>query len=65
MFIVGVKINCSDYISGAAGPEAEKLATEHLREISSWGLDFIEVSGGDYEVVGETVFLRMTYACYF
>ncbi|KAF7325577.1 FMN-linked oxidoreductase [Mycena kentingensis (nom. inval.)] len=44
-FVLGVKLNSSDYTDGE--PDA---ALEHVRSIATWGLfDFIEVSGGDYE----------------
>lgn len=55
-FVVGIKINSSDYIDSTAGQDEvkkfqqEQRALGHLRTIWSWGLvDFIEVSGGTYE----------------
>ncbi|KAI0832311.1 hypothetical protein BC628DRAFT_1406804 [Trametes gibbosa] len=48
-FALGVKINSDDYARDGSqrGPER---SLEHIREIGSWGIiDFIEVSGGDYE----------------
>ena len=56
-FIVGIKLNASDYVSGDHG-EAESVI--HLREIAQWnwkdaGVDFIEISGGDYEKPGESL----------
>ncbi|KAI0676621.1 FMN-linked oxidoreductase, partial [Trametes maxima] len=48
-FIVGVKLNSADYARDTAQPQ-ENRALNHVREIGSWGLvDYIEVSGGDYE----------------
>ncbi|KAL7277421.1 hypothetical protein ACG7TL_009283 [Trametes sanguinea] len=48
-FIVGIKLNSADYTRDSAEPQAER-ALEHVREIGSWGLiDYIEVTGGDYE----------------
>ena len=54
-FIVGIKLNSSDYSSGGLGAQ-EGIA--HLKEISQWnvkgaGVDFIEISGGDYESPGK------------
>ncbi|KAJ7064666.1 hypothetical protein C8F01DRAFT_1021303 [Mycena amicta] len=44
-FVLGVKMNSADY-TDAAGPDP----LQHVRAIASWGLvDFIEISGGDYE----------------
>ncbi|KAJ7136565.1 hypothetical protein C8R44DRAFT_359882 [Mycena epipterygia] len=44
-FILGIKINAADYAAGEPS-----LALDHVRTIASWGaVDFLEVSGGDYE----------------
>ncbi|TCD60742.1 hypothetical protein EIP91_009610 [Steccherinum ochraceum] len=50
-FVLGVKLNAADYVESAAGlVPSEERALEHLRGIASWGMvDFIEVSGGDYD----------------
>ncbi|KAK7047323.1 hypothetical protein VNI00_006554 [Paramarasmius palmivorus] len=52
-FAVGVKLNTSDYSAleqSTSKTQQEERALEHLRELASWGLvDFIEISGGDYE----------------
>ncbi|EIW83221.1 FMN-linked oxidoreductase [Coniophora puteana RWD-64-598 SS2] len=60
-FILGIKINSADYMdsddAGTQGhsqkeveAEQEKRALDHVRALASWGtLDFIEISGGDYE----------------
>ena len=46
-FMVGVKLNSGDYVHGGF---SEEHGLEHVRAISSWNkIDFIEVSGGDYE----------------
>ncbi|KZS87257.1 FMN-linked oxidoreductase [Sistotremastrum niveocremeum HHB9708] len=45
-FAVGVKINAGDYILGGLG---EKEANAHIETLAADGVDFIEVSGGDYE----------------
>ncbi|KAI0367727.1 FMN-linked oxidoreductase [Pilatotrama ljubarskyi] len=48
-FVVAVKLNSADYARGTAELQ-EQRALDHVREIGSWGVvDFIEVSGGDYE----------------
>ncbi|KAI0045015.1 FMN-linked oxidoreductase [Auriscalpium vulgare] len=57
-FILGVKVNSADYFGaggrfvfdGDAEDASEKSALDHVIEMASWGLlDFIEISGGDYE----------------
>ncbi|KAA1472477.1 FMN-linked oxidoreductase [Dentipellis sp. KUC8613] len=56
-FVVGVKVSSADYVgagsgqvSEAAAKDAEKRALDHVVEIARWGLvDFIEISGGDYQ----------------
>ncbi|KAJ4474210.1 hypothetical protein C8R41DRAFT_897495 [Lentinula lateritia] len=52
-FVLGIKFNTSDY-SLFEGSEAkvaqEERALTHLRQVVSWRtVDFIEISGGDYE----------------
>ncbi|KAJ7635103.1 hypothetical protein FB45DRAFT_910774 [Roridomyces roridus] len=48
-FILGLKINSADYADVSAAGEASS-ALDHVRTIASWGLvDFLEISGGDYE----------------
>ena len=48
-FVLGVKLDSADYARDTAEPQ-ESRALDHVREIGSWQLvDFIEVSGGDYE----------------
>ena len=45
--MVGVKLNSGDYVHGGF---SEEHSLEHVRAISGWNMiDFIEVSGGDYE----------------
>ncbi|KAH8113757.1 FMN-linked oxidoreductase [Phellopilus nigrolimitatus] len=51
IFVVGIKLNAADYVSGGLREEDGRA---HLAEIAGWewegaGVDFIEVSGGDYE----------------
>lgn len=44
---MGVKLNSGDYVRGGF---SEEHSLEHVRAISGWNMiDFIEVSGGDYE----------------
>ena len=52
-FIVGIKLNASDYATDEGDSDAEKEALELIREIGTLGVDFIEISGGDYERPGE------------
>jgi 2,4-dienoyl-CoA reductase-like NADH-dependent reductase (Old Yellow Enzyme family) len=50
-FVIGIKLNAADYVSGGAG--AEERALSHLRHLASWQMiDFVEISGGDYEDPG-------------
>ncbi len=45
--MVGVKLNSGDYVHGGF---SEEHSLQHVRTISGWNMiDFIEVSGGDYE----------------
>ncbi|KAH9836271.1 uncharacterized protein C8Q71DRAFT_74458 [Rhodofomes roseus] len=52
-FILGIKLNAADYVDRRNADHSTSQpneALEHVREIAEWGmLDFIEVSGGDYE----------------
>ncbi|KAK0561419.1 hypothetical protein OC844_003215 [Tilletia horrida] len=46
-FVVGVKLNSSDYIAGGL---TEEDALENVRILASHGgVDFVEISGGNYE----------------
>ncbi|GLB42192.1 putative NADH:flavin oxidoreductase / NADH oxidase family protein [Lyophyllum shimeji] len=48
-FVLGIKINSADYASSDQ-PNSEERVLDHLRTIAAWGgIDFVEVSGGDYE----------------
>lgn len=58
-FVIGVKINSADYVEAGEGPSDERVLKEtqrvldHIRTIALWGMvDFIEISGGDYESPG-------------
>ncbi|KAF9225838.1 FMN-linked oxidoreductase [Gyrodon lividus] len=55
-FIVGIKINSADYVEAGETPSDERVlkgtqhVLDHIRSIAHWGtIDFIEISGGDYE----------------
>ncbi|KAI5888855.1 FMN-linked oxidoreductase [Schizophyllum commune H4-8] len=54
-FAVGVKIGAGDYAAGRDADDqeltpSERVAVGYVSEIASWGaIDFIEISGGDYE----------------
>ncbi|KAH7108173.1 hypothetical protein BKA62DRAFT_781388, partial [Auriculariales sp. MPI-PUGE-AT-0066] len=45
-FVVGVKMNAGDYISGGLTSDA---ALDQLEKLATCGVDFIEISGGSYE----------------
>lgn len=60
-FVLGIKLCSSDYVGAGsvhdprAEEEAEDRAVAHVVEIARWDMiDFIEVSGGDYENPGTT-----------
>lgn len=55
-FVVGVKINSGDYVQAGEHASDARIQIEsnrvldHVRTIAHWGMiDFIEISGGDYE----------------
>jgi 2,4-dienoyl-CoA reductase-like NADH-dependent reductase (Old Yellow Enzyme family) len=53
-FVLGIKINSADYfnsqMSSDEADNEEKRITEHITSTVKWGvLDFIEISGGNYE----------------
>jgi len=57
-FVVGIKINSADYVTSGGSDEidqhGEQRILDHIRSIASWGIiDFIEISGGDYEKPGK------------
>lgn len=62
-FIVGIKLNAADYIAkksttsdGIDDTADEERVLAHVREIASWKMvDFIEVSGGNYESPSESL----------
>jgi 2,4-dienoyl-CoA reductase-like NADH-dependent reductase (Old Yellow Enzyme family) len=69
-FVVGIKLNAGDYVDstrdGLQGNEAvaadkqRQHALDHVRQLVSWGtIDFIEISGGDYENPGMSRFLSV------
>jgi len=60
-FVLGVKLSSSDYVGAGsvqdpqAEEEAEDRAVAHVVDVASWDMvDFIEISGGDYENPGTT-----------
>jgi hypothetical protein len=62
-FVLGIKLNSSDYVGAGsvhnsqAEEEAEDSAVAHVVDIARWDMiDFIEISGGDYENPGTTSF---------
>ena len=55
-FVVGVKLNSADFIDRKTVVTSDESALQHVRDIVSWGLiDFMEISGGDYESPGSWV----------
>jgi 2,4-dienoyl-CoA reductase-like NADH-dependent reductase (Old Yellow Enzyme family) len=57
-FVVGLKLNAADYVAGGM---SEDQALQQLQAISQWGyVDFIEISGGDYEKLGKKPFILST-----
>jgi 2,4-dienoyl-CoA reductase-like NADH-dependent reductase (Old Yellow Enzyme family) len=55
-FVVGVKLNAADYVRSGVSNEDQVL--QHVREIASWRMiDFIDVSGGNYENPGDPLVL--------
>lgn len=60
-FVVGIKLNAGDYIDKDTKEimtaEQTDLPFQHVKEIASWGtVDFIEISGGNYEHPGSSPF---------
>lgn len=58
-FVIGVKINSADYVESGERPSDERVSKEaqrvldHVHTIALWRMvDFIEISGGDYESPG-------------
>lgn len=61
-FVLGIKMNASDYVDSVPVESSfhslnkenqEARALDHICTIARWGgIDFIEVSGGDYESPG-------------
>ncbi|PFH48690.1 hypothetical protein AMATHDRAFT_196089 [Amanita thiersii Skay4041] len=55
-FIIGIKINSADYVHSDTAKDDTTdgdRALEHVLSIAKWGnIDFIEISGGDYEDPG-------------
>jgi 2,4-dienoyl-CoA reductase-like NADH-dependent reductase (Old Yellow Enzyme family) len=63
-FILGVKLNAADYLDSEVSDQhvadakraQEDRALDHVKQIASWrSIDFIEVSGGDYENPGAAI----------
>jgi len=55
-FIVGIKLNSADFVDRKAVATSDEKALRHVRDIVSWGLiDFLEITGGDYESPGSWI----------
>jgi len=49
-FIVGIKLNCGDFVDRQAAEQSDERVLQYVQDIVSWGLiDFLEITGGDYE----------------
>jgi 2,4-dienoyl-CoA reductase-like NADH-dependent reductase (Old Yellow Enzyme family) len=48
-FVIGLKLNSADYVSGGL---SILDARDHISQLARGGIDFIEISGGDYEQPG-------------
>ena len=60
-FVLGIKLSSSDYVGAGSlheaqvEQEAEDMALSHIVDIACWDMiEFIEISGGDYENPGAT-----------
>ena len=69
-FVLGIKLSSSGYIGAGsvynarAEEEARNRALAHVTNIALWDMvDFIEISGGDYENPGTTVQLSSLLTC--
>ena len=59
-FVVGIKLNCADFVDSTAVSSSDEIALRHVGDIVSWGLfDFLEISGGDYESPGSWISLLL------
>ena len=57
-FVVGVKLNSADFVDRKAAATSDEKVLQHVRDIVSWGLiDFLEISGGDYENPGGWIYI--------
>ena len=55
-FILGIKLNSTDFVDRKAVSTSDETALRHVGDIVSWGLvDFLEITGGDYESPGSWV----------
>jgi len=55
-FILGIKLNSTDFVDRKAVTTSDEIALRHVGDIVSWGLiDFLEITGGDYESPGSWV----------
>ena len=62
-FILGIKLNAADYIDSGYNVFD---ARQHLISIASWEcIDFIELSGGDYESPGKPILFFQSFCTYF
>jgi len=61
-FVVGAKLNSADFVDRKAVATSDEKALQHVRDIASWGLiDFLEISGGDYESPGSWIYILLSH----
>ncbi|KAF7345338.1 Nadph dehydrogenase [Mycena sanguinolenta] len=64
-FILGLKMNSADYADSYENGDISP-ALDHIRTIASWGsVDFIEISGGDYESPGKSQLATLQTMAFF
>jgi 2,4-dienoyl-CoA reductase-like NADH-dependent reductase (Old Yellow Enzyme family) len=65
-FVLGVKVNAADYMDDIQqNVESEPSAMKHISSMAQWGnIDFIEISGGDYEDPGQCSITARKQASY-
>ena len=61
-FVIGVKLNAADFVDRKAVATSDEKVLQHVKDIVSWGLiDFLEISGGDYESPGGWIYVLRPY----
>jgi len=61
-FVVGVKLNSADFVDRKAIATSDEKVLQHIKDIVNWGLiDFLEITGGDYESPGEWMYILRSH----